>query len=127
MLLSIFSSIYELVCSENPDFPEYREGIFNSVGLITLLTAVVICLLFYVALGRWKGVWYTGVHWAITIFICAAIGFGLAYSLAKGELGAVDGYLIRFALFNAVFSAVYFIAFSFLFKNFSIFSKRTPF
>jgi len=126
MFSSIFTSLYEIVIGGNPDYPEYRDGIFASVGLLTLIIAVAICLFFYVALGRWKGVWFTRFHWAITIVICAAVGFGLAFSLAQSAIGVSDGYLIRFALINAAFSALYFIVFSFLFKNFSIFSKRTP-
>lgn len=126
MLLSIFSPIYELIIGENADFPEYRDGIFDSVGLITFIIAISICLIFYVAIGRWKEIWYTLVHWVITVLLVAAIGFGFAFSQAKGQLGAVDSYLIRFAIFNALYAAIYFMAFSFLFKNFSIFSKHTP-
>ena len=132
MLLSIFSTLYELIIGANSDFPEYRDnGIFNITGLITFVIAVLICLLFYVALGRWKNIWYTGVHWVITILIVAAIGFGFAYSQASGGLGIGYGddgftYLIGFAAINALYAAIYFIAFSFFFKNFSIFSKRTP-
>jgi len=65
-------------------------------------------------------------HWALTIVLVTTIGFGFAFMQVKGLLGAVDSYLVRFAIFNAVFAAIYFIAFSFFFKNFSIFSKRTP-
>lgn len=126
MLLSIFSNLYELVIGSNADFPEYRQGIFDSVGLFTLVMAIVLCLLFYVALGRWKAIWYTTVHWVITIVIVALIGFAFAYTQSKGQLGSVNSYLIRFAIFNSIFAAIYFIALSFLFKNFSIFSKRTP-
>ena len=126
MLLSIFSLFYELIIGENSDFPEYRDVIFDSVGLITLIIAIVICLLFYVALGRWKEIWYTNLHWVITIVLVAAIGFGFAFTQAKGQLGDVDGYLVRFAIFNGLYASIYFIAFSFFFKNFSIFSKRTP-
>ena len=126
MRLSIFSPLYEFIIGENTDFPEYREGIFDSVGFFTFLIAVVICLLFYVALGRWKAIWYTLLHWALTIIIVAAIGFGFAFSQSKGQIGTVDSYLVRFAIFNAIYAAVYFIAFSFIFKNFSVFSKRTP-
>jgi len=126
MLLSIFSPLYEFIIGENADFPEYREGIFDSVGFITFLIAVVICLLFYVALGRWKAIWYTLLHWALTIIIVAAIAFGFAFTQSKGQIGTVDSYLVRFAIFNAIYAAVYFIAFSFIFKNFSVFSKRTP-
>jgi len=126
MLLTIFSSLYELTIGENADFPEYREGIFDSVGLITFIVAIVVCLLFYVALGRWKLIWYTTVHWLITIILVAAICFSFAFTQAKGQLGDVNSYLVRFAIFNALYASIYFIAFSFLFKNFSIFSKRTP-
>ena len=126
MFLSIFSPLYELVCGENLDNPAYRDTIFNSVGLLTIVVAVVICLVFYVVLGRWKSIWHTRSDWAITAAICAAIGFGLAYSVAKEELGEADSYVTIFAAFNAIFAAIYFIAFSFLFKNFSIFAKRTP-
>ena len=126
MLLSIFAPLYELIIGKNADFPEYREGIFDSVGLITFIIAIVICMLFYLVLGRWKLVWYTTAQWVITIALVAAIGFGYAFAQAKGQLGDVDSYLVRFAIFNALYAAIYFIAFSFLFKNFSIFSKRTP-
>ena len=126
MLLSIFAPLYELFIGENADFPEYRSDLFDSLGLITFIISVSICLLFYVALGRWKLIWYTTIHWVLTILLVAAIGFGFAFTQAKGQLGTVDSYLIRFAIFNALYAAIYFIAFSFLFKNFSIFSKRTP-
>ncbi|WP_345954023.1 hypothetical protein [Mucilaginibacter sp. PAMB04168] len=127
MLSSLFSTIYEIVCGSNPDFPAYEEQIFSSVGLLTFLAAVIFCLLFYVALGRWRMIWFNNVHWGGTIVFCAVTGFVLAFLSAKGTLGLVDGYLIRFALFNALYAAVFFIALSFLFKNFSIYSKRTPF
>lgn len=127
MLSSIFNFLYQLVCGENADSPEYAEGIFESTGLITLVIAFILAFIFYVALGRWRNVWHTRTHWVITIILSAAIGFGVAFSLAKNELGAVDGYLIRFAVFNMIYSIIYFILFSLLLKNFSIFSKRTPF
>ncbi len=127
MLLSIFSTLYELIIGENTDYPEYQAGIFDSVGLITLVVAIVICLLFYVALGRWKAIWYSLVHWAITVVLVAAICFGFAFAHAKDVIGSYDTYLITFSLINALFAVVYFIALSFLFKRFSIFSINTPF
>jgi len=127
MLLSFFNFLYELVCGTNPDSPEYGEGIFESVGLLTLLTTLIISLIFYVGVGRWQNIWYTKIHWLVTSLFCAAFGFGLAYSLAKHDLGSVDSYLMRFAFFNSFYAAVFFFLFSLLFKNFSIYSKRTPF
>jgi len=127
MLLSIFSILYELVSGENPDYPEYREQIFNSVGTLTFFMSALVALLFYVVLGRWRMIWFNNVHWATTIFLCAAAGFGISFLLARDELGLIDSYLIRFALFNGLYAALFFVLFSLLFKNFSIFSKRTPF
>jgi hypothetical protein len=126
MLLSIFSTLYELIIKSNPDSPEYQEGIFDSVGLITLIFSIVVCLIFYIALGRWKAIWYTTAHWVLTVVLVFAFGLGFAIIQAKGQLGMIDSYMIRFAIFNGIYAAIYFIAFSFLFKKFSIFSKRTP-
>jgi hypothetical protein len=125
--MKLFSLIYELICGANADYPEYREQLFRSIGLLTIVMTFVICFLFYVVLGRWKLVWFNNIHWAVTILFSAVACFLLAFLAAKGTLQVVDGYLVRFALANAVFGAVVFIAFSFLLKNFSVFSKRTPF
>jgi len=123
----IFSFLYEIFCGENTDSPEYRDSIFNSVGLLTIFIALIICLLFYLVLGRWKNVWYKLIHWVITIILLAIICFSVAYGIAKSEIGYANGYLIKFAIFNALFSIFYFIGLSFICKQFSIFSKHTPF
>lgn len=127
MLLGFFNFLYEVVCGVNPDSPEYGEGIFESVGLLTVILTLLIALIFYVGLGRWQNIWHTKAHWTITIILSGITGSGLAYSLAKADVGSVDGYLMRFALFNFVCAALFFFLFSLLFKNFSIYSKRTPF
>lgn len=128
MFLSVFASLYELILSTHQDYSdEFETNIFPAVGIITFVIAIVFCLLFYVVLGRWKNIWYSVTHWVITIVIVAAIGFGLAIMQAKNAIELFDNYILLFALYNALFAAVVFIAFSFLFKNFSIFSRRTPF
>lgn len=126
MLLSIFSTLYELVIGENYNYTEYRGSIFSSVGILSFIISVVIALIFYVGLGRWKPVFHKITHWLITILVVVIVGFGLAFNIANGVLVHVDGYLIQFALFNSIYSALYFIIFSFVFKRFSIYSKRTP-
>lgn len=115
-----------MVIGENSDYPEYRDNLFGSIGILTFIISIVFCVLFYIVLGRWKEIWYNRVHWGITIAMLSSIGFGLAFIQSKNLLSISDGYVIMFALFNAIFAAVYFILFSFLFKNFSTFSKRTP-
>src|SRR4051812_8144225 len=113
MLLSIFSSFYELICGSNPDFPEYRDSIFNYVGLLTLIVSAVICLIFYVALGRWKPIFYKLTHWIITIILVSLTCFALAYYYSKSIIETSDSYLVSFAGINALYAAIYFIILSF--------------
>ena len=126
MLLSIFTGMYEVFIGANPDYPEYRAGIFSAVGMMTFIIAIVICALFYVALGRWKPVFHKPVHWVITLALVAVIGFVFAYMQAKGTLATSDSYTTRFALFNALYACIYFIVCSLFFKRLSIFAKHTP-
>ena len=115
MLLSFFNFLYELVCGVNTDSPEYGEGVFESVGLLTVIVTLIIALIFYIGLGRWQNIWHTRIHWVITTMICAISGFGIAYSLAKKDIGIIDSYLIRFALFNLMYAALFFFLFSLFF------------
>lgn len=127
MLLSVFSSLYELVCKPNQNYPEYRDSIFSSVGLLTLIISIVISIIFYIGLGRWKPIWYTLVHWIITLVLVTGIGFGLALLQTKSIIQLIDSYTIQFAIFNSIFSAIYFIVLSLFLKKASIFAKKTPF
>ena len=123
----MFKTIYELLCGKNDD-PAYASNIYPSVGLFTLIFALVFVLIFYVALGRWKNVWYTRVHWVITMVLLAVVSGGFGLIQAKAETGAsgFDSFMIKFAVINAVYAVVYFIILSLLLKRFSIYSKRTP-
>ncbi len=127
MILSIFSSLYETFIGANPDYPEYRETLFSSVGLLTLLIAFGICLIFYAGFGRWKPFFHKLSHWLVTLLIVAIIGFAFAYVQSKNTLGVTDSYVTRFSIFNSIFAIVYFIIFSLLLKRISIFARRTPF
>ena len=127
MLLTIFSPVYEALCGENSAYTEYRDQIFGSVGTLTLALIIIMLVLFYIVLGRWKMIWFNRVHWGVTIFITAICGFFIAYFSAKNVLQLVDGYVWRFAIINAFYAALVFMLLSLLFKTLSVFSKRTPF
>ena len=124
----MFTAIYEALCGVNDD-PTYSEQIFPFVGLFSLIIALVLCIIFYVGLGRWKPVWDKLRHWIISIILLAAIADVLALTQAKGAIGSdsYDAYMIKFSLINALITVVYFIIFSLLLKRASIFAKRTPF
>jgi hypothetical protein len=126
MLLSIFSSLYEGLLSANPENPEYRDSIFPTVGVITLVVSLVIALIFYGGLGRWKPVFHKRWHWVMTLILTAVVGFVLALLFVKDEIGLIDGYTWRFTFVNALYVGIYFIIFSLILKRFSIFAKHTP-
>ena len=127
MFLSISSSLYESLIGANPLEPAYREGIFPTVGLITPLVALVVALLFYAGLGRWRPVFHRTIHWVATLVLIALFGFFFAYMQTKGETGIVDSYTVRFGLINALYAVIYFFIFTLILRRVSIFAKHTPF
>lgn len=127
LLTSIWTIMYEAFIGPNVNFPEYRSGIFSTVGLMSLLLAIVVCAVFYAALGRWKPVFHKPLHWLITLVLTAVAGFVFAWSQAAGTIAMSDSYTFSFGLFNALYVSLYFAIFSLLLKRVSIFAKHTPF
>ncbi len=127
LMLSVFVQVYEVLIGANPLNPEYRDNVFASVGLISIIASLVISLIFYIALGRWKPLFYKAVHWIITLSATGFTGFCIAHVLTSKEIGGTDSYAFRFALINAFYTALYFCIFSLLLKRFSIFARHTPF
>lgn len=128
MLLTFFSSFYEMICGSNVDNPEYAgNGVYDGVGFITVVLALAEALIFYLLIGRWKPIFHKNGHWVLTMSICALAGFAIALTTAKKEIGSVDRYLIRFAVINAIMIIIVFFIFSIVLKKASIFAKRTPF
>lgn len=123
----MFKLLYELLAGKNED-PVYATDVFPLVGLFTLLFVLVITIVFYLALGRWKPVWDKFIHWIITLIFITGIAVYFALSQAKGATGEdYDAFMYRFSLVNALIAALYFFVFSILLKKTSIFAKRTPF
>jgi hypothetical protein len=124
----MFQKLYELICGKNVD-PAYATNIYPSVGFFTFIFVVIILIIFYIILGRLVHLWYTRLHWGITILFLAIVAFVYALYQAKGETQAesYDSFMIKFSIVNATYAAIFFILLSFLFKRFSKYSKRTPF
>jgi hypothetical protein len=126
LLTSISTDMYEVFIGPNVSFPEYRDGIFSAVGLMTLLLSIAVCAVFYAMLGRWKPVFHKPLHWIIALALTAVAGFIFAWTQAAGTIASTDSYTFRFGLFNALYAALYFTVFSLLLKRVSIFAKHTP-
>lgn len=125
----MFTTLYQLLIGSDPNNdPTYADSIFKSVGLITFLAAALLAVLFYLGLGRWKAVFYKVGPWVITLIVAAIFGFVYALTYALDATGAddSDSYMQSFAGVNAFYAVLYFTAFSFSLKRFSIFARRTP-
>jgi hypothetical protein len=124
----MFKAIYEGLCGPNND-PSYASGIYNFVGLSTLIFSIVIAAFFYILLGKWKNVWYTRKHWFITFGMLIITSF--VWAMLQGKFGTeqdkIDYYMVMFGFTNAMLASIIFFVASLIFKNFSIYSKRTPF
>ena len=124
----MFKAIYELLGGENVD-PIYASDVYPSVGLFTMIFALVFCIIFYLGLGRWKPIWHKLSHWIITLTILASISVFFALTQAKSATleDAFSTFMYKFSMVNALYSSIYFIVFSLILKRASIFAKRTPF
>jgi len=127
MLLSIFSTLYELISGINQNIPEYAGEIYDNVGIPTLIIVGIITAIFYLLLGRWKPVFFKTGHWIFTLLLTATIAGTFAFTSAMEVIGTADSYMLRFSLMNGIFSAILFFILSIILKRLSIFAKRTPF
>jgi hypothetical protein len=123
----LFILIFEGLCGENQSISDYRGHLYGTVGLLTLLIALAICLTFYLALGRWRNIWHTRVDWVITLVACAFIGFAVAFGLSKHSIGSTDSYLLLFSFMSGFLTILFFVILSLIIKRFSIYARRTPF
>lgn len=124
----MFETLYELLCGKNDD-PTYVTNIFPSVGLFSLIGAVVFAVIFYLLLGRYTHIWYNRKHWIITLIVLLLFAGAFALLNAKSQIGAdsFDSFMVIFSLVNSLYVGLYFFVFSLLLKRFSIHAKRTPF
>ena len=123
----MFKTLYEFLTGPYPD-PVYGTEVYPFVGLFTFLLALIVAIVFYIVLGRWKPVWDKLAHWAITLVIIVVVAFYLALSQSKSATGEdADSFMYKFSFVNALYAAIYFIIFSMLMRKASIFARRTPF
>jgi len=126
--LNIFTSIYESIIGTENTGLDYQDA-FQGVGILTFFISSGMSLLFYLLLGRWKPVWCKMSHWLLTMLfnsiLCSGIALLQARSGVEGFL--FGGYVIKFALLNALFGDLIFFITSVAVKRWSIFSNPIPF
>ncbi|RDC65978.1 hypothetical protein [Adhaeribacter pallidiroseus] len=130
MLPGFFKFIYQLFLSapQPPQSrPVYWNEIFPTVGLVTVLSALAMMVIFYYVINHWLPIAFfrKAWHWAFFMIISAVIGFAYAVSYAHGK--EVEGdYVYNFATVNALYGALFFLIFSFLLRRWSRGASTTP-
>jgi hypothetical protein len=130
MLPGFFKFIYQLFLSapQPPQSrPVYWNEIFPTVGLVTVLSALAMMVIFYYVINHWLPIAFfrKAWHWVLFMIISAVIGFGYAVSYAHGK--EVEGdYVYNFAAVNALYGALFYLIFSFLLRRWSRGASTTP-
>jgi hypothetical protein len=130
MLPGFFKFIYQLFLSA-PQPPQsrpiYWNEIFPTVGLVTVLSALAMMLIFYYVINHWLPIAFfrKAWHWVLFMVISAVIGFAYAVNYAHGK--EVEGdYVYNFAAVNALYGALFYLIFSFLLRRWSRGASTTP-
>ena len=130
MLPGFFKFIYQLFLAppQPPQArPTYWNEIFPTVGLVTVLSALAMMVIFYYVINHWLPVAFFRKtwHWVLFMLLSAAIGFGYAVNYAHGKEVTGD-YVYTFAAVNALYGALFYLIFSFLLRRWSRGASTTP-
>ena len=111
---------------------QFRTDVFPTVGIVTLIVALVLALLYYVVINRMTDKLDQLVHWIIVLVTGAVFGGVFAFIIANnyliGELGETEvGVPLLFWIMNGIYAMLYFFIFSVLLKKASKFATRVPF
>ncbi|WP_138477992.1 hypothetical protein [Dyadobacter bucti] len=116
--------VYKFLLSQvGVNMPNPRLVNVELLGIGTFLLCLAATIIFYLLLGRWKAVFYSLLHWIITLIIVIVGAFFFAAKMwPRGGskaliLGGVNGFI----------ALLLFIGLSLLARRFSIFAKATPF
>ena len=131
MLPGFFKFIYELFLSA-PQPPQTRpvfwNEIFPNVGLVNIITSLLLMFVFYYLINHilpvafFRKAW----HWALFMILSAAIGFGYALQYCDSKELEQNSYVWSFATINALYGALFYTIFSFLFRRWSRGASTTP-
>lgn len=106
---------------------DYREVVFPNTGLLLFIITLAMVLIYYYLLNRIMSTGlYKTQHWAIFLFLNAAIAFAIPFIQVNGNDIETHSYTYMFAFVNAIYSLVLFFAFSLLLKGGSVQAWTTP-
>ncbi|WP_026463605.1 hypothetical protein [Adhaeribacter aquaticus] len=132
MLPGFFKFIYELFLS-SPQPPQTRpifwNEIFPTVGLVNIALSLLFMAIFYYLINHILPIAFfkKAGHWAIFLFLNAALNFWFALQYCDGKEVEQNSYVWSFCTVNAIYAAIFYILFSFLFRRWSRGASTTPF
>ena len=137
----IFANLFELwgvfyIETENFSDQLYEYNIYTPIGWFLMISCVVWMLLYYKLIDHVNFArWY---HWLIWLVLLCLINFGFAYYWSTTELEfhfqeanggepPYSGEYVNFSLVIVLYTAIFGIIWSLIFKRFAINTKTTPF
>ena len=105
------------------------DNLCGYVSLLTLMSAVLLCFIFYIIIGRLTANFQKTTHWALFAFLAGISGFFIALLNVKSQIYpgiVIENFGYMFAISNIIWPIIYFVAFSFAFKYLSLYARRTP-
>lgn len=135
--MDFFPLLYDNLIS-NPDFANdlYTLGIYNSVGMIMVLSSLICMILYYYVVSNYSNN-YKLYFWAIWIIVLAFINFSTAYYFSDLEMEklyldnppnpyTVTDY-INFSFLNFIWTIIFCFILSIPLKIKSTRASKTPF
>lgn len=131
---TFFSSIFEwggLAYLDNFSDDLYDEGVYTTIGLVTVITSFVLVIAFYFIINRpsfsrWQ-------HWLIMLLINFIIAFLLGWFIPlniffgvglEGVYNTID--FVTFGLITAITTTLFFIIWTYCLKWWKSHAKGTP-
>jgi hypothetical protein len=130
----MFKALYEFTLGNGFQYlNEFEDfNVYNTVGLVTLLVALGLCAIYYLAVNRMTDKYDQVLHWAIVLGVVVVFSGIFAYWQARHNLmeniGADDYSVpILFWVMNMIYALLYFVIGSVAFKKLSKYATKIPF
>jgi hypothetical protein len=124
-----FNFIYEIPHGIQSD-PVWRQQIYTSTGILSLLSVLVLVLFFYFFLNWFWAKYYKISSWLIFMALCFIVNFLLANFISMYSDLLYSSWINEIAPFSAIagfYSLVFYFFFSYVLKRWSRAGRRTPF
>ncbi len=130
--MNFFTNLYEVFAGVHNERELLSQEVFPIVGLLMLgITLAAVILYYYVLNSIGNQVHFNRTsYWVIVMLINAVIHFFIALNRIGSKLEVAsddyEGYFYVFAVTNAFYSILVYVAFSLLLKNWSKHAPYTP-